>query len=845
MANTSDVSLSYAPETTPGQPDASASRKKLRFTSEAFESTVDVAQDPEIREFDQYSKQVVLLSRAHAGEVQTEFSAFNVDGLLEGLFANVWSIPLRDPADFLMYVESDAITVNGFGVFDGMAENGSVADYVHAGDYILITGGEAGGYALNDGIKLVEMVETGMSEYDYLTSPYFRVAGVPDCDFELTALATDTDTNEPDDSFAGTYYLNALPGLTVNSSGRFRANRPFDGPLFQVPDTLFPGSLIFVDGFTEPGELANNGFKVVQNVRTRQSGRRIDITIEGINGRDFVPTGAVRNNVRIRPVSRLLSGRIVKYFTMRKQLRNVLQYYTGCLVERLLLEVAANRKCTASLSLLGLGHRQSTTELLSAAEEQPAAESNLVGPADVRLKVFPLSAAIATSATIEIVRQAEEQYGLSSLNPYDIGCRPLVVRGTFSLYLTDDGGYYESFLRNDSVRVLVVVDKGLESYAFDFPTARLVSGRVVAGGIGQDLLADFEFAGTVRDPDTLGPTVNRLFGQHVRGLPMPLDRSTTFLDTRSQLNYFINPPIPADTWLYAIQEITDGEDVVATSHFDFSLRDDSGNVVFSSTDSTTGGNLEVFGFPRTDNRFLLESEVSKLRLDGASLVDMTFRFRIEQVAAINSPLPFDQRGVLYQSSRLDYDQEIASGSWLYVTREITNVEDENVEGLARYQFTLLDSTGNSIRSGSSGRVNPRTDDRFLLESEVSKVRLDGSTSNGMNFRFIIEQVAAINSPLPFEQSGVLYINSVLDYDQEIASGTTVTAVIEVPGGTGGPSDSFSVDLLTDSGTSVHTFEFTQTVMITETIELSDDVAIVRVHGSANDALPFLVRISEA
>ena len=206
-----------------------------------------------------------------------------MDGLLEGLFANLWSIPLRGPTDFFMYVDAAAISVNGFGVFDAVVANGSVADYVHAGDYILITGGEAGGFALNDGIKLVEAVETGVSAYDYLTLPYFSVAGEADCDFELTG-SVDNNLVQPDENFAGRYYLNALPRLTVNSSGRFRANRPFDGPLFQVPDDVFPGSLIFVDGFTEPGEVVNNGFKVVQSVRLRQLGRRIDITIEGING---------------------------------------------------------------------------------------------------------------------------------------------------------------------------------------------------------------------------------------------------------------------------------------------------------------------------------------------------------------------------------------------------------------------------------------------------------------------------------------------------------------------------------------------------------------------------------
>ena len=68
MANTNDVSLSYAPETTPGQPNASASRKKLRFTSEAFESTADFAQSTEVRDFDEHLRQVVLLSpRARGG----------------------------------------------------------------------------------------------------------------------------------------------------------------------------------------------------------------------------------------------------------------------------------------------------------------------------------------------------------------------------------------------------------------------------------------------------------------------------------------------------------------------------------------------------------------------------------------------------------------------------------------------------------------------------------------------------------------------------------------------------------------------------------------------------------
>ena len=83
-------------------------------------------------------------------------------------------------------------------------------------------------------------------------------------------------------------------------------------------------------------------------------------------------------------------------------------------MERLLLEAAANRKCTASLSLLGLGHQQSTTELLNVAVEEPSAKSNLIGPADVKLRIFPLPDAIMTSVEVEIVRLTEEQYGLSS-----------------------------------------------------------------------------------------------------------------------------------------------------------------------------------------------------------------------------------------------------------------------------------------------------------------------------------------------------------------------------------------------------------------------------------------------
>ena len=218
-----------------------------------------------------------------------------------------------------------------------------------------------------------------------------------------------------------------------------------------------------------------------------------------------------------------------------------------------------------------------------------------------------------------------------------------------------------------------------------------------------------------------------------------------------------------------------GRILIALIPLSFSLLSSTGDVIYSR-DRDAGG-VNVFGNPRADTRFLLQSEASKLRLGDATANDMNFRFRMEQVPAINSPLPFDQSGVLFRGSALHYDQAVPAGTWLYVIQEITNGED--FDRLEHYGFSFLDSSGTVVYVGGQlvGSL-PRNDTRFLLESEMSTVLITSATANDMNFRFRMEQVPAINSPLPFDQSGFMFARNDLTFDQAITSGTEVTVILE-------------------------------------------------------------------
>ena len=266
MGSTNQVELSYALEATPGVPDPTAERKRLRYTSESLESVHDF-EEAEETDTSEHT-QLVPLQKAHGGEIVTELSSRNVDDFLAAVMGGSWEEQLsllgNDPDQYLYSVRDPIIYVFSNGAFGHQTTAEVLIGSLRPGSIVVLSGFEE--YPLNNGLKVVKEVVTVPKgdEPSGLVVPYFIVEGRNGVDFEPTGILANRE--------GAVYNLNVLPGCFVLPGGLFSVSSSARRTSINETafSTLGTSPVIYIDGF-EDRFSKNNGFKVLKQVRVLDS----------------------------------------------------------------------------------------------------------------------------------------------------------------------------------------------------------------------------------------------------------------------------------------------------------------------------------------------------------------------------------------------------------------------------------------------------------------------------------------------------------------------------------------------------------------------------------------------
>jgi len=222
------------------------------------------------------------------------------------------------------------------------------------------------------------------------------------------------------------------------------------------------------------------------------------------------PASETNSLVRIRS-SFISNGTVFKSFLIEKEFRDVAQFFafTGMRVGAWAQNIAPGSILNGSLSFQGeivvdaaasVSNTSpavlptNTTEVFNAVDHVSNVKINDAAQVGVNF----------TEIAFSVDNQLRPQPAIGSLANVEIGSGQVLASGTFTSYFQNKT-LYDQFRQFTNVSLSFVVSIGGNSYVYHFPSFKLTTGEVVAGGNNQDVLAQFGF--TAQRDATLGYTI--------------------------------------------------------------------------------------------------------------------------------------------------------------------------------------------------------------------------------------------------------------------------------------------------------------------------------------------------
>jgi hypothetical protein len=262
-----------------------------------------------------------------------------------------------------------------------------------------------------------------------------------------------------------------------------------------VTNGFLANQWIEVRGFTTD---ANNGYFKIVSVA---AGKMV------LSG-GTVTTEVAGDSVTITMGPQITNGTTKRSFTFEKDytdLTSTLAVYTGMMIDRLSLDIAAEAIITATFGLMGKDADSKTSSLVTGTP-QPADEYDVMAAVDEVYAVMEnLTSIDVTAITLELTNNLRAMMQVGDVGPVDEGAGKVGVSGTVQMYF-ETSTIMDKYIDQTATQVAFILeDAAGNAYVVDMPQIRYTSGERVAGGENTDIIANMGFS-AYRD-ETEGVTI--------------------------------------------------------------------------------------------------------------------------------------------------------------------------------------------------------------------------------------------------------------------------------------------------------------------------------------------------
>lgn len=176
--------------------------------------------------------------------------------------------------------------------------------------------------------------------------------------------------------------------------------------------------------------------------------------------------------------------------------------YLGCVVGGMDLTFQANQIVSGSFTLLGMTHATATSSLGSATAATTAGVMNAVSNVG---RIAEGGSEVTTpnyvqSLTMQINNNLREKPAIGILGLSGIGAGEFSVSGAMRTYFGSKA-LYDKYVAGTETSINVRVTKDSQAVIFTLPRIKFDSGKIVAAGANQDVLADMTYV-AIRDSTT-------------------------------------------------------------------------------------------------------------------------------------------------------------------------------------------------------------------------------------------------------------------------------------------------------------------------------------------------------
>lgn len=196
----------------------------------------------------------------------------------------------------------------------------------------------------------------------------------------------------------------------------------------------------------------------------------------------------------------LVVGQMLKSYTVEKTLPlddDVTSDYhliTGAIMNGFSLTIAPNAAITGSFEILGKDYNVHHDIVTGATYTDPALNPIFTAPlvTEIEISAIAASAQCFTNITLTLNNNARALECIGHLGAREMSLGQVEVTLAFSLYYAD-GDLLDDLMSQTEIAISFVVndsDNPANSYKFELPRAKLTQCNVVAGGTGQDVVAE-------------------------------------------------------------------------------------------------------------------------------------------------------------------------------------------------------------------------------------------------------------------------------------------------------------------------------------------------------------------
>lgn len=165
--------------------------------------------------------------------------------------------------------------------------------------------------------------------------------------------------------------------------------------------------------------------------------------------------------------------------------------FKGCRVNGLNIAVKEKAIITSSIDIMGMSSATPATAAISGSSYTATNTNPIMSAVDVgTITVGGTSSTVYyTDLSFALKNNCRVQNAIGSLNAIGIAYGRREVTGQMTAYFSD-ADLYEEYVAGNEGSISFILSDGTNSYTFAFPRTKFLTGRVVAGGNGQDVMAE-------------------------------------------------------------------------------------------------------------------------------------------------------------------------------------------------------------------------------------------------------------------------------------------------------------------------------------------------------------------